>query len=359
MPRKPFKLSDAKIQVAPVRGNVNLKDLAAYLGLSPTSLSIVLNNSPMAGSIPQETKDRIFAAAREFNYRPNYLARSLRAQRSHTVGVLVPELSDGYSSMVLSGVEETLLQNNFFYILASHRHRDDLIEHYPKLFIERCVEGIIAVDTPCRQPQSVPVIAVSGHDNAESVTNIVLNHEQAAFLALTHLKQLGHRKIAFIKGQVFSSDSGVRWEAIRQTMQKLDLPVNPLLVARLDGDLPSPELGYTATKKILANSEAFTAIFAFNDISAIGAIRALQENGRRVPDDISVIGFDDIYSAAFQNPALTTIRQPLFEMGKIAASTLLENLTNGNNETSADSIVVEPQLIIRRSTAAIPNPIIS
>jgi LacI family transcriptional regulator len=127
-----------------------LRELAAHLNLSPTSLSLVLNDAPAASSIPQETKDKIFAAAEKFNYRPNYFARSLRAQRSFTLGVLVPELSDGYSSMVLSGVEAVLLQEGYFYLLASHRHRENLISEYPNLFNDRHVEGIIAVDTPCR-----------------------------------------------------------------------------------------------------------------------------------------------------------------------------------------------------------------
>ena len=335
---------------------ISLKELAAHLGLSPTSLSIVLNDAPAASAIPQETKDRIFEAAAKYNYRPNYFARSLRAQRSFTFGVIVPELSDGYSAMVLNGVEAVLSKEGFFYLTASHLHRDDLLEHHPKMLLERQVEGIIAVDTPIRFQSHLPVVSVSGHEAIEGLTNVVLNHQHAAELAIGHLFTLGHGKIAFIKGQIFSSDTEVRWETITQAMSKRGLKLDENLIAQLEGDIPSPEIGYIAAQKILSNNKPFTALFAFNDVAAIGAIRAIQEAGLRVPEDVSVLGFDDIYSAAFHNPALTTIRQPLFEMGSLAAKTLLERVAKNQPESGAkipETLTVEPKLIVRQSTAPV------
>jgi LacI family transcriptional regulator len=334
---------------------VSLKELALHLGLSPTSLSLVLNNAPAAQAIPQETKERIFAAAREFGYRPNYLARSLRAQRSFTIGVLVPELSDGYSAMVLSGIEDQLLRSGFLYLVISHRHDLSVLDKYRSLLFERCVEGIIAVDTPCDEWSSLPVVAVSGHSKAEGVTNVVVDHEKAATLALEYLRGLGHRRIAFIKGQVFSSDTEVRWNAIRRAAARLNLPVNPELVAQMEGNSPSPEIGYVAAQKLLETNEPFTALFAFNDVSAIGAIRALHEAGLSVPADVSVVGFDDVYSAAFHNPGLTTVRQPLKEMGRIASSTLLQRIANGPKAAFDKSVMVEPELIVRESTGRAQN----
>ncbi len=125
------------------------------------------------------------------------------------------------------------------------------------------------------------------------------------------------------------------------------------MTAQLEGDIPSPEIGYIAAQKLLAAKKPFTALFAFNDISAIGAIRALQEAGLRVPEDVSVLGFDDIYAAEFYNPALTTIRQPLFEMGSLAAKTLLERLTQTQTAVTQipQTLTVEPKLIVRQSTA--------
>ena len=335
------------------RSPVSLKQLAAHVGLSTTTLSLVLNNSPTASSIPEETKKRIFAAAKELNYRPNYLARSLRRQRTHTLGVLVPELSDGYSAMVLNGVEAALADQGFFYLTASHLHRDDLLLKLPDVLIERQVEGIVAVDTPIRFEPTLPVVNISGHQQIKGVTNVVLNHQHAAELGIGHLYELGHRKIAVLKGQNFSSDTEVRFNTILEAARSRNIPVTRKLQRQLQGDLPSPEVGYAAAKKLIGTGENFTALFAFNDVSAIGAIRALEEGGRRVPEDVSVIGFDDIYGAAFHNPALTTIRQPLFEMGRLAALTVLEELGGGRRGDSPDTLSVEPTLIVRQSTARI------
>lgn len=332
---------------------MSLKELASHLGLSPTTLSWVLNDAPAANSIPQETKDRIFAAAREFNYRPNYLARSLRVQRTNTIGVIVPELSDGYSAMVLNGVESTLSQAEYFYLTASHLHRGDLLEKLPRVLIDRQVDGIILVDTPIRFDPSLPVVNVSGHAEIKGVTNVVLNHQHAAELGIGHLYNLGHRRIATIKGQEFSSDTKIRWETIGQAASKRGISLDPKLTVQLHGDSPSPEVGYSVTKALLATGEKFTALFAFNDVSAIGAIRALEEMGLRVPADVSVLGFDDIHAAAFHNPALTTIRQPLFEMGSIAAKTLLDRLSEASNGAVPREVSVEPTIVVRQSTARV------
>jgi LacI family transcriptional regulator len=330
---------------------MSLKKLAEHLELSPATVSLVINRSSVADSIPQATKDRIFAAARKFKYRANFFARSLRTQRSFTIGVIVPEVSDGYSASVMSGVEDYLLQEGYFYFVASHRHRTDLIDEYPRMFLERSVDGLIAVDTPWHFNLSVPVVTVSGHNDVRGVTNIVLNHQKAAEVALKHLFHLGHRHIAFIKGQEFSSDTEVRWSNIERVAKQLGLTINPRLVSQLEGDSPSPQLGHKATKKLLAANEVFSALFAFNDISAMGAIRALRESGLEVPEEVSVIGFDDIQSAAYQNPALTTVRQPLREMGRAAAEILLKRINRPGSELH-DKHVVEPELVIRETTCA-------
>jgi DNA-binding LacI/PurR family transcriptional regulator len=331
--------------------NISLKDVAASLKLSPTTVSVVLNYSPLADSIPQETKNRIFEAARSLNYRPNYIARSLRNQRTHTIGVLIPEMSDGYSAAVLSGVEEKLLQEGYFYFVASHHHREELIEKNTQFLVGRCVEGVLAIDTPIHQQSFLPIVSISGHDHIKGVTNIVLNHERAAQLAIEHLYTLGHRKIAVIKGQEFSSDTEVRLATMLKTAREFGISIADNWVTQLIGDDPSPETGYLATKTLLARTTDFTAILAFNDISAIGAIRALREKGIEVPNDVSIIGFDDITAAEFHYPALTTIRQPLKKMGSLGAEHLLQNIQKNPAETLSLEITVEPDLIIRQSTA--------
>lgn len=349
MPRSKSRASTHSRSTA--RPSVTLKSLAEHLGLSQAAVSFVINRSPAAKSIPQRTQELIRAAARELNYRPNHLARSLRQQRSYTIGVVVPEISEGYASLVMSGIEDHLLQEGYFYFVVSHRHRDDLIEEYPLLLQQRAVEGLIAVDTPLREGTQVPLVAVSGHREVPGVTNIVLNHARAATLALEHLRKLGHSRLAFIKGQEFSSDTAVRWESVCAAAQELGMAIDERAVVQLEGESSSPELGYQVTRGLLSSGARFTALFAFNDISAIGAIQALREAGRSVPEDVSVVGFDDIQSAAFQYPALTTVRQPLREMGLTAAETLLRRITAPAGSSYPKEIVVEPSLVVRASTA--------
>lgn len=310
----------------------------------------MLSGAPAARSIPAATQQRILAAAELLNYQPNIFGRSLRNRRSFTIGVMVPEVSEGYATLVLSGIEERLLQEGYFYFVISHHHRPDLIHKYQHLLLARAVEGIIAVDTPVEQRLSVPMVTVSGHHERDGITNIVLNHKRAAALALEHLSGLGHKQIAFIKGQEFSSDTEARWQAIRHAAAQNDLRVQQKLIARLEGDSPTHEPGYFATQRLLGNGAPFSALFAFNDTSAIGAIRALREAGLRVPQDVSVVGFDDVQSAAFQNPGLTTVRQPLQKMGVLAAQTVLQQIMEPAGGAHAKQLVVDPEFVVRGST---------
>jgi LacI family transcriptional regulator len=215
------------------------------------------------------------------------------------------------------------------------------------------VEGFLTVDTVLTDVPSLPTVAVAGHRQLENVTNIVLDHRHAAEQALQHLKDLGHKKIAFLRGQPESADSSVRWDAICEVAGELEIEISPERVVQLTGVESTPELGYPFGKELLARRVPFTALFAYNDISAIGAMRAFQEAGLRVPEDVSVVGFDDIAHASFCIPSLTTVRQPLKKMGRIAAETLLAHI-EGAVEPDGE-IAVEPELVVRKSTTSAPE----
>ncbi len=332
---------------------ISLKTIGDYLDLSPATISLVLNNAPGVRSIPQKTRDRVIEAARKFDYRPSYSARALRNRQTYSVGVLVPELSDVYTAMVMSGLEEVLIEEGYFYLTASHRRKADLVEEYAGLLMERSVEGIIAIDTMMTQPYSVPVVNVAGHNKIEGVTNIELDHIRAAELAMRHLHQLGHRQIAFMHGQAHSADSAPRWKAMTDAARALDLEVRPELTIQLVANDASPELGYPVVNELLTRGNHFTALVCYNDIAAIGAIRAFRDHGIRVPEDVSIIGFDDIQAAAYYYPSLTTIRQPMHSMGSTAARILLEWLRG--KKVPPPQVTVLPELIIRESTMP-PNP---
>ncbi|HSS96464.1 MAG TPA: LacI family DNA-binding transcriptional regulator, partial [Terriglobales bacterium] len=301
-----------------------------------------------------ETKSQIFAAAKKFNYKPNFFARCLRTRRSFTIGVMVPEVSEGYNTTVLAGIEEHLVQAGYFYLVASHHFQRDLIEEYVQLFQHRSVDGLIAVCTPWNLNLPIPVATISSHHSVPGVNRILLDHHRAAEIALQHLVDLGHRQIAFIKGQDFVPDTEVRWKAILDVAGRMGLSISPKLVVSIQENTASaPHSGYEITQKLLASGEKFTALFAFNDVSAMGATRALNEYCLRVPEDVSVVGFDDIESAAYQGRALTTVRQPLRKMGEIAAQTILRRITQAAEETENQptEVVLQPELIIRETTA--------
>ena len=325
----------------------NLKMLAAYLNLSPSTISFVLNDSP-GRSIPAATRERVKAAAAKFNYQPSMIARTLQGKRMQTVGVLLPELGEGYHSQVLSGVGDLLIREGYFYFTVHHRHKKELISAYPDLLRSRGVDGILAIDTHLDAPLPLPTVLVAGHTELPGVTNVILDHQLAAKLALRHLYELGHRKIAFMQGQPFSSDSDVRWASTLETARELGLEVSDALTVHLEKDSHSPEISYPGIRRLIQSRRHFTAVLCFNDVSAMGSIRALHEGGLRVPEDVSVLGFDDIQSAAYHVPSLTTIRQPLQKMGSTAAQMLLKKLAG---KTTPELIHVEPELIVRESTA--------
>jgi DNA-binding LacI/PurR family transcriptional regulator len=345
----------AKSGTVPQPGQpISLRTLGEYLNLSPATISLVLNNAPGVRSIPQETRDRVTQAAAKFDYRPSFYARSLRKRQTFTVGVLVPELSDSYSTQVLSGVEEYLIEEGYFYLTASHRRKPDLIEEYPRMLMDRSVEGFILIDTILEKNSiNTPAVAVAGHRKIEGVTNVVLDQRRAAELALRHLYQLGHRKIAFMRGGSHSSDADDRWSCLMNVARDLKLVVPPELIVQLHSKASTPELGFEPTNELIQRSEDFTALVCFNDVAAIGAIRAFVNHGLQVPSDVSVVGFDDIQGAAFHNPSLTTIRQPLHQMGTTAARILLQRIRG--QAPSPDTVPILPELVIRESTSP-PNP---
>jgi DNA-binding LacI/PurR family transcriptional regulator len=334
---------------------VTLQTIAKHLGLAVGTISAALNDSPAAQAIPQHTKLRILNAARELNYQPNYFARSLRLQRTYTIGVIAEQIGDPYGAMVISGIEEHLRETEYFFLTVIHRHDPRILQNYARMLVTRGVEGFITVDTSISEKPSRPTVAVAGHTSVPGVTNLILDQQVAARLVLTHLLKQGHRDIAFMKGPPNSSDSVTRWAAICLVCKELGVRINPKLVVQIENDLTTPQLGYPFAKGLLAQQQRFTALFAYNDLSAIGAIWAFREAGLTVPQDISVVGFDDVPVAVFASPELTTVRQPLQRMGRIAAKTLIEQI-EGKAKFQPE-IIIEPELVVRASSGPASKPL--
>jgi len=342
-------MSQTKPETATEKRPLNLKQLAAYLQLSQTTVSLVLNNSPAGRSIPQHTRERVLEAARRFHYRPNYFARSLRNSRSMSVGVIVPDVSDGYFPEVMNAIEKHLLQSQYFFVTASHYRRPEVAKECSLRLMNRSIDGLLLLDTDAEIELPIPAVAISSHNKASGVVNVVLDHDRAAHLALSHLRDLGHMRIALMKGPPGITDAQYRWDSILKACKDLGIRAAPELCLEMEAVSQSPEAGYRQMKELLEKTRDFTAAFCFNDIAAIGAVRAIRDAGLHSPRDISVVGFDDILAAAYYEPALTTVKQPLGEMGAKAAEVLLARIESPEQEWPAE-IVMEPRLIVREST---------
>jgi LacI family transcriptional regulator len=317
---------------------------------------MVLSNSPVAQGLTPETRARVMKAARELNYKANYFARMLNNKRSHMVGILSSDLSEGYNAGLLTAVERHLIASNYLYFVSSHYWNMSLIRQRLEVFAERGVEGLILINTPLDAMQSLPVVSIGHWDDGFPISRIIFDNAHGAKLALEHVYGLGHRQIAFFKGHASSSDTDSRWKAFEETAQALNLTICPELVIQLErieeGLNPIRE-GYIAGERLVRGSTPFTALMAFNDLSAIGAISAFRDAGKRIPEDISVVGFDDVKMASVFQPGLTTVHQPLTEMGTMAAQEILASIEDSTLDPR--SILVQPELVIRQSCGPCPR----
>jgi LacI family transcriptional regulator len=346
---------------------VTIRDVAKESGFSSTTVSIVLNNAPLARYIPATTKKRIERAAKKLGYRPNLFARSLRSKRSHTVGVMVFDITDPYCTPILRGIENSLYQSNFLPILTDAHNERSRFERYLEMLLDRRVEGLVLLANWLfldinllgdLEKSSVPTAIISCELKTDAISSVIVDNEIGAHLALEHLYSLGHRKIAFIRGPKALADSAPRWKGIRNFAKESGLAIDSRLVVDLPESrdpLSSFEAGYKLTEDLLKQKRPFTAILAFDDLTAFGTIRALTRAGIRVPEQCSVVGFDDVATCAIYTPPLTTVRQPMESMGATAVSIVVDGINAGleKRETSATHRKVAPELVVRESTRSL------
>ncbi len=329
-------------------------------------MSIVLNNAPLSRYIPETTKKRIERAAKKLGYRPNVFARTLRNQRTHTVGVMVFDMTDPYCLPILRGIETTLYAASFLPILTDVHNERSRFERYLEMLLDRRVEALIVVanwlfvDVDVLgdlEKSNVPTAMIGRELKAGSVSSVTVDNECGAHAAIEHLYSVGHRDIAVIRGPKHITDTAPRWKGIRSFAAANKMEMNPELVMDLpesSDPLSSFDAGYSLTKDLLRKKIRFTALMAFDDMTAFGAIRALHNAGIKVPEDCSVIGFDDIAHSTILTPALTTIAQPLGEMGKLAVNIVAERLKpDHSGKFSAVHRKLLPKLVVRDSTCQI------
>lgn len=327
---------------------VSIKDIAREAGVSPSTVSRALNDHPR---ISTATKVVIQELAKEMGYVPSVAARSLVIRRSATIGVAITDLLDPYYARLMQGIEDAAAAQNYQMILSSY-YRDPKRELEIVFdFHKRRMEGIIITGSEIEEAYAspehkffMPIVLVNRPGFLYSVS---VDRSLGARQVVEHLIELGHRRIAHITEGANYRAKSKRLGGYQAALQQHNIPFEEGLVVDGDGNISG---GIRAVPRLLALAEPPTAIFCFNDMTAIGVINALRQRGYDVPGDISVAGYDDLEMARYYYPALTTVRQPTYRVGKCAFNLLLE-LINGDGETAPE--IVEPELVIRASTAPV------
>jgi DNA-binding LacI/PurR family transcriptional regulator len=349
------------------RGLVTMRDVARATGFSPATVSIVLNDAPLARYIASGTKKKIEETAKRLGYRPNAMARFLRSKRSQSIGVVLTDVTDPFCTPILRGIENALYPLAYLPIFADAHNQRERFERYLEMLLERHVDGLIVVANwllvdihvlADLNKAEVPTVTIGWEIPGNRVSFAMVDNEAGGRMALEHLHQLGHRRIAVILGPKRLIDSAPRWRGIQKFAQSVKLEIDPSLVTRLPDVFDanaSFEQGYRLTEELLRKKKKFTALLAFDDLTALGAIRALAKAGISVPEQCSVIGFDDVAIAGLSVPSLTTVRQPLETMGSAAVNIVMEAIKAGheNRDWSAVAQKLHAELVIRDSTRTI------
>jgi DNA-binding LacI/PurR family transcriptional regulator len=330
---------------------VTLHDLAKAVGCSVSTVSRALNNSDHP--VNDVTRERILAIANQLGYRPNMTARGLKMDRTFTIGLIVYNIASPFTPVLIRGIQEYLRQHDYFSTIISTDWDSELESEAVHQLISRSIDGVIFVETWRDESNNTldlankPYVYVYRLFNGSYANSVIVDEHYGAGLAVEHLVKLGHRRIAYINGPHDWAASKERLVGYQDVLAQYGIPYDPALVEEGTWEVQS---GYHAAKKFLFIPDSPTAIFAANDLMALGAIYAIQDAGLNVPKDIAVVGYDDRDIASFSKPTITTVCSPSFEMGQLAAQLILNRLEN--QIEIEDPIRVQGNLIIRESCGA-------
>jgi LacI family transcriptional regulator len=336
---------------------VTLRDVARVAGVHPATVSRALNEETRA-LVNEETARRVLKAAEELGYRPNPIARGLKTNRSYTIGVLIPDLTNPLFPPILRGIEDRLETDGYTPLIANTDNDPERELLDSQTMRARQVDGIIAA-TARRDHRlhdalleaGTPLVLVNRRQEALPVSSATADDRMGMRLAVEHLLSLGHTRIAHLAGPLDYSTGLDRHESFRETMQAAGLEPDPELVLAAEAFTESE--GARLCGQLMAGGGEFTAVAAANDLIALGCYDVFAERRVRCPEEISVVGFNDMPFAARFNPPLTTIHIPHYEIGKGAAQLMLERLQDGDSPPR--EIRLEPSLVVRGSTGP-PRP---
>lgn len=349
-------------------GHVTLLDIARACGYSISTVSIVLSEAPLSQNVAKSTREQIRAMARQLGYHPDAFARSLRRRRSQTIAVLAYDLSDPFCIPIVRGIQAGLRPIDYAPLLMDAETERRRFDNYLRMILERRAEGVIVIASwifeetnllADIEKNNVPIVILGRDLTGRRISSLLVDNEAGGALAYCHLVEGGHREIAIIRGPEELFDSEPRWAGVRRAAAEAGVDIDPRLVFQLPNLLDSTagfEGGLEMTRQLLATGRRFTAVLAFDDLTALGVVRGLSEAGMRVPEDCSVVGFDDVLPAAVATPGMTTIGQPLQEMGMLAAQWTLQAIKarEQGTENPVRLHKAAPQLVVRRSTRASP-----
>jgi DNA-binding LacI/PurR family transcriptional regulator len=328
----------------------SIKDIARVANVSYATVSRALRNSPLVGA---ETRELICKIADEQGYRVSAVARSLVTKRTCTIGVVVTNVADPFVGEVVSGIEEVAQAQGYSLLLASCHADPDREVRAVRLLHERRVDGILvnssrvgALYMPLLVKINAPIVLINNQYPGEFIFSVTIDNVNAARDATRHLVELGHQRIGYIGNQFGLQADTDRFAGYRQVLEEAGIGFQPELVAHGDA---KPEGGMRGMERLLALPERPTAVFCYNDMEAIGAMRVARQYGLRVPTDFSIVGMDDVFLASYTDPPLTTIQQPMQQMGRKAAQILLDLFSGGKPESR---VKLPGKLIVRQSTAA-------
>ncbi|SHK15528.1 LacI family DNA-binding transcriptional regulator [Paramaledivibacter caminithermalis] len=328
---------------------VTIKDVAKKANVSISTVSRVINDSK---PVSDEIKHRVLKVIEETGYIPNPVARSLVMKKSQLIGVIVPNISNIFIGEVLNGIEEIGKMYNYDILLCNTYGELNQELRYLNLLKSKQVEGIIFMTWELQNEhkeffakEDIPIVMINRNASDANITSVSIDHRKAAYEMTKYLIKNGHRRIALIRGNMQNYIFGIdQYEGYSKAMKESNLEIDKRLIKNCEFKL---DLAYNAVQEMINDETLSTAIFATTDYMAFGAINALIDNGYKVPEDVSVAGFNDIKLASIYRPKLTTIRQPIYDIGAVAIRVIIKKI---KGEEIKDNVFVLPHELVERDS---------
>lgn len=331
------------------QAHITIKELARSLNIAPSTVSMALNDHP---HISPETKRRVKALARKLNYRPNLIARAMVRKCTNLIGVIISDIRSSFFPEIIQGIEDVISQELYSAIICATENNAERERHYLSLLRQKRVDGIIAEPIITKKNldlwdsllrQKFPIVFILRQLPLPQIPFVIVDNYLGGYIATQHLIQLGHSRIGHLAGPSTFDESRKRRKGFITALKDAGLSLDKNLIRVTNFNL---EAGYQKTLELLSTQPLPTAIFACSDIVAIGALKAIRQMKLRVPEDIALIGFDDLFFASFAEVPLSSVAQPKYEIGVKSANKLLTIINGGD----AESEILKPQIVIRQSS---------